>query len=174
MANVTIEGRVAGIEQKGEWMEATIMCPDGQRRKMSTKNMKAWGDLRTGLYIKADCLENERPNPRGGAPFKNYYINGWGEAGDPAPYNEGAAAIAAEHAEQSRADSGPAADNPWPGKDRAIAMESAYSTAARLIAGTAHLIPDGITPAELLRVTAHMVYADIELAREGHDFTTEP
>lgn len=65
-------------------------------------------------------------------------------------------------------------DNPWPGKDRAIAMESAYSTAARLIAGTSHLIPDnGMTPAELLRVTAHMIYADIELARTGHDFTAE-
>lgn len=128
--NETIKGRVWGIESKdGGWMEATILQANGQKQKVSTKDLKRWGDLKVGLYIKADCSRNERPNPRGGNPFVNYYINSWMEDGDAVPAGS-INIIEGPDGEPVGIPAFTPKDDPWPGKDRAIAMESAYHSAA--------------------------------------------
>ena len=159
-----IKGRVWGIEAKdGGWMEATILQANGQKQKVSTKDLKRWGDLKVGLYIKADCSVNERPNPRGGNPFVNYYINSWMEDGDAVPVAEPVA----------HTDTGwpTDIDNPWPGKDRASAFESAYHSAALFFQNRLEFAgEDGkLYPytTDHLHTLAAEMYAAIERARAG-------
>lgn len=162
-----VTGRVVGCEAKtGGWMEALVLQPNGFKQKISTKDLKRWGDLKAGLSIKAECSVTENPNPRGGNPFKDYYINSW-MIDDDAP-------TIPSPPEPLRGDSGQSADtsdNPWPGKDRAIAMESAYKASAEFFK---HRIT--FTDAEgkewpyttdHLHTLAVEIYAAIERARAG-------
>lgn len=119
-----VTGRVVGCEAKnGGWMEALVLQPNGFKQKISTKDLKRWADLKPGLSIKAECSVTENPNPRGGNPFKNYYINSW-MIDDEAPL---VPVILTKDSEMVTNNSD---DNPWPGKDRAMNLMSAYKTAA--------------------------------------------
>ena len=161
-----IKGRVWGIEAKdGGWMEATILQANGQKQKVSTKDLKRWGDLKVGLYIKADCSRNERPNPRGGNPFVNFYINSWMEDSDAVP-------VADPVAHSITDTGGPAdVDNPWPAKDRADDMRSAYHSAALFFQNRIEFAgEDGkLYPytTDHLHTLAAEMYAAIERARAG-------
>ena len=163
-----IKGRVWGIEAKdGGWMEATILQANGQKQKVSTKDLKRWGDLKVGLYIKADCSMNERPNPRGGNPFVNYYINSWTEDSDVREVS----IIEGPEGEPVAIPTFTPKDDPWPGKDRAIAFESAYHSAALFFQNRLEFAgEDGkLYPytTDHLHTLAAEMYAAIERARAG-------
>lgn len=174
----TIKGRVVSVEAKnGGWMEAMVLLANGYKQKISTKDLRRWGDLKAGLSIKAECSVSETPSTRpGGKPFTNYYIDAWMEDRDLPPTVEefSKANLLEGH---SPSDTGGTADvdNPWPGKDRAIAMESAYHTAAVFFASRLAFIGmnEQAIPTEYPYTTDHLhtlaaeIYANVERARAG-------
>ena len=144
--DLQVTGVVTKYEIKNDWHKFTV-----EGLGLETKYDNLVNGLREGMRITADYTESEGAlNMRTGKPFVNRMLQSWEPAGDPA--SEPSSVVASD---------------PWPGKDRATAMESAYKSAATFM--QALVGAEACTSENLIKL-AHRIYNDIEQAREGVEF----
>lgn len=118
----------------------------GDGKEYSTFKAELVATLQPGMLIEADV--SEKPD----GEYTNYYLNGWDLVTAP---------------EGSTPATAPSAD--WDAKDRTIAMESAYHSAAILFTGA--WAGDTTETLKQFSLTARAIYRDVQRARAGHDFT---
>lgn len=145
----TITGKVTEIERLDSKAGAPYWKVHIKGKEYVTSREETIGDLHAGAMITAEVVEEKKGN------YTNRYFNSW-------EYVTGLK----QDASASQREVMPTATvipETWEAKDRRIAMESAYSSAARFYRGL------GAEP-KALAALARAIYRDIQLAGKGVPF----
>ena len=154
-----ITGKVTALEQnEAGWWKIKV-----GGKTLDTKIDEIVGGMEAGMNIAAECKVSKN------GKYTNYQLQEWHEVDGAAP---AAPRPAKPGSNAAPADS--SADDPWEAKDRRIAMESAYSTAARYMQAlaTAGNIPDNALFEDFQSV-AQSIYADVLKAGRGEPFDAQ-
>ena len=151
-----IAGKVQAIDEHEAKSGKTYWKVKVKGVEYTTFDYENIDGLEVGMSVQADVAEKKD------GKFTNRYWNSWEATGEPA---EGPATHS-----NGKAATAPPTTGEWEAKDRRIAMEAAYGSAARFMNALAYAAKPADVTALNFRALARTIYHDVIAAGKGSEF----